>query len=170
MVDEGKKQHFSLYFIGQRASLSLTTRLSSQQGWRWTYFNTQSFRTPPSRNIKNNKARKSAGSSRGGSNNKKLIWFVNVCNYAFKLHLVTPLWADGVWHMPEQQQQKPDISTANIFQLQLQMMSVDRLHCVCVWVCGTWIHRCTAVCVQVSNMFHHVTFHLAKAFGLNGRF
>lgn len=77
---------------------------------------------------------------------------MNVCNYAFKLHLVTPLWADGVWHMPEQQQQKPDISTANIFQLQLQMMSVDRLHCVCVgvWDMNTQVH--SSVCSGVQHV------------------
>lgn len=60
------------------------------------------FQTPPSRNIRNNKAWKSAGDewkkrATGGSHDKKQIWFGNVCMYAFKLQLMTPLWADGWW-------------------------------------------------------------------------
>lgn len=153
-------------FISQprRASLSFATRLSWKTAWRWTYFNMRRFQTPLSRNFRSNKAWKSAGDESGkwatdGSNNKKLIWFVNVCKYAFKLQLVTPLWADGVWRLPEQQK-KRDISTANIFQLQLQMMSVERLHCVyvCVWHDDRGATQCVFACPLTCFALSHSTW------------
>lgn len=166
MVDE-KKQRFSIYFTAQRVSLSLITHVSSNKSEGEPISTCGAFGLHQAGRIKLESLQEVVAV-------EVIIksWFdlwMYVRKYAFKLQLVTPLWADGVWHLPEHQ--KTDISTAKIFQLQLQMMSVDRLHCGCMCEWVTWRRRCTAVCVGVSsNMFHHVTFHLVPIFGLKCRF